>query len=134
VVVVSKLSHDRPRVEAPQNDRPFGRPRGEDVPSSVPVSYRVYWKFKHPSRQQRREQKAIRLRRSLTRRKKENGRKECIVPLATRRPPARQPFLDVLEQIRVVWVREQIVHFVVRVFPKSEEIRHFFCAGLFNDT
>jgi len=42
VVVVSKLSHDRPRVEAPQNDRPFRRPRGEDVPSSVPVSYRMF--------------------------------------------------------------------------------------------
>ena len=42
VVVVSKLSHDRPRVEAPQHDRPFGRPRGEDVPSAVPVSYRMF--------------------------------------------------------------------------------------------
>lgn len=42
MVVVSKLSHDRPCVEAPQNDRPFGRPRGEDVPSSVPVSYRMF--------------------------------------------------------------------------------------------
>jgi hypothetical protein len=55
--------------------------------------------------------------------KKERERTKGIyrIPLATRRPPARQPFLDVLEHVRVVWVREQIVHFGVRVFPKSEE-------------
>ena len=89
-----------------------------------------YWKFKHPSRQQSAERTksddSFKKKKKFVVTKKErksadDERNKYIAPLATRRPPARQPFLDVLEHVRVVWVREQIVHFGVRVFPKSEE-------------
>ena len=124
MVVVSKLSHDRPRVEAPQNDRPFGRPRGEDVPSAVPVSYRMFImeiQTSIASAAQRTKSDSFK-KKFVTKKERERTKGIYIVPLATRRPPARQPFLDVLERVRIVWVQEQIVHFGVRVFPtKSEE-------------